>query len=156
MNQILDCKRLKIYYLGHSGFALHRGTHKIVIDPFLTNAPMARLKPNQISATDILITHGHADHGRDVGSGIGLLAPVPRGPDAGALLRRDTCAAGAAVLEAVLELGAAFRAVHIDHPPVPSWVRSIRYRSKYTANSGEVSELPERQALWSMISLSNP
>lgn len=62
MTQIIDYGNLKIFYLGHSGFAFHRGAHKIVIDPFLTNAPMARLKPNQISTTDILITHGHADH----------------------------------------------------------------------------------------------
>ena len=58
MTQKLDYTNLAIYYLGHSGFVIHRGKHKIVIDPFLTNAPMARLKPNQISATDILITHG--------------------------------------------------------------------------------------------------
>ena len=33
-----------------------------MLDPFLTGAPMAVMKPSDIKASDILLTHGHQDH----------------------------------------------------------------------------------------------
>ncbi len=62
MSDILQYEDLRISFLGHSGFVLNKGESSVVIDPFLTNAPMATQKPESIKATDILLTHGHADH----------------------------------------------------------------------------------------------
>lgn len=62
MVEQVDFGNVRLSYLGHSGFIMQTGKHHIVVDPFLTNAPMARQKPKDIAATDILLTHGHADH----------------------------------------------------------------------------------------------
>ena len=62
MVEQVDFGNVRLSYLGHSGFIMRTGKHHIVVDPFLTNAPMARQKPKDIAATDILLTHGHADH----------------------------------------------------------------------------------------------
>lgn len=48
--------------MGHSGFIIAKGEYSIVLDPFLTGAPMAVMKPSDIKASDILLTHGHQDH----------------------------------------------------------------------------------------------
>jgi L-ascorbate metabolism protein UlaG (beta-lactamase superfamily) len=53
---------LKITYLGHSGFLLAAGSHKVAIDPFLTGNPVAKHKPEQIDCKTIVLTHGHEDH----------------------------------------------------------------------------------------------
>lgn len=58
----LSFEDIRIKYLGHSGFVITKGKYNIVIDPFLTNAPMARRKPGDVKADDILLTHGHHDH----------------------------------------------------------------------------------------------
>lgn len=62
MNTELTFDDVRISFLGHSGFCVDKGSHHIVIDPFLSAAPMARKKPENIVADDILLTHGHADH----------------------------------------------------------------------------------------------
>lgn len=62
MTDTLEYKGIKILYLGHSGFIITKGEHRIVLDPFLTGAPMAVKKPADIKASDILLTHGHQDH----------------------------------------------------------------------------------------------
>ena len=53
---------LELKYLGHSAFHLDDGTHKVVIDPFLSGNPLAVNKPEDIECSMILLTHGHADH----------------------------------------------------------------------------------------------
>ena len=53
---------INLYFLGHSGFIIQKSHHNIVIDPFLRGAPCAGCNPEDINATDILITHGHPDH----------------------------------------------------------------------------------------------
>lgn len=52
---------MKITFLGHAGF-LVQGSVTIVIDPFLTGNPVATVKPEDIRADLVLITHGHGDH----------------------------------------------------------------------------------------------
>ena len=52
----------RITYLGHSAFLLEGGGGRLVIDPFLTGNPLARVKPEAIRVDHILLTHGHGDH----------------------------------------------------------------------------------------------
>lgn len=52
---------MKITFLGHAGF-LVQGSTTIVIDPFLTGNPVAKVKPKDIRADLVLVTHGHGDH----------------------------------------------------------------------------------------------
>ena len=53
---------LEIRFLGHAGFLLADGTHRVLIDPFLTGNPIATLKADEIECDTILLTHGHEDH----------------------------------------------------------------------------------------------
>lgn len=53
-------------YLGHSGFEIKTGKQSILIDPFLQNS---NYDYRQEQITDILLTHGHADH---VGSSLDI------------------------------------------------------------------------------------
>jgi L-ascorbate metabolism protein UlaG (beta-lactamase superfamily) len=53
---------MEIRFLGHAAFSLeHEGTH-VLIDPFLTGNPKAAASADEVDATTILLTHGHADH----------------------------------------------------------------------------------------------
>jgi L-ascorbate metabolism protein UlaG (beta-lactamase superfamily) len=49
-------------YLGHSAFELKTGDTTVLVDPFLTGNPKAAAKADELEATTILLTHGHADH----------------------------------------------------------------------------------------------
>ncbi len=54
---------MEIRYHGHSCFELTEGDHTVVVDPFLKpNNPVADATNEDIEATHVLITHGHADH----------------------------------------------------------------------------------------------
>ncbi|RLI82178.1 metal-dependent hydrolase [Archaeoglobales archaeon] len=52
---------MKITWFGHAAFLLE-GSKKILIDPFLTGNPDAPVKPEEIEADVIVVTHGHGDH----------------------------------------------------------------------------------------------
>ena len=52
----------KLTWYGHAAFLLESGQYKILFDPFITGNPLAPVKPEQISATHILVSHGHGDH----------------------------------------------------------------------------------------------
>jgi L-ascorbate metabolism protein UlaG (beta-lactamase superfamily) len=56
-------------FLGHSAFALELAKARLVIDPFLSGNPRARVKPDDLAADYVLLTHGHPDH---VGDGIAI------------------------------------------------------------------------------------
>jgi L-ascorbate metabolism protein UlaG (beta-lactamase superfamily) len=53
---------LKILYHGHSCVQITEGEHSLVIDPFLTDNPVARSAANTVSVQAVLLTHAHSDH----------------------------------------------------------------------------------------------
>ncbi len=52
---------MKITFLGHACFLFEGGT-SILIDPFITGNPVAKVKPEDINADLIFVSHGHGDH----------------------------------------------------------------------------------------------
>jgi L-ascorbate metabolism protein UlaG (beta-lactamase superfamily) len=53
---------MEIRFLGHAAFELeHEGT-TLLVDPFLTGNPKAAAQADELDASAILLTHGHADH----------------------------------------------------------------------------------------------
>jgi len=53
---------MELRYLGHSAFELREGETTLLVDPFLTGNPRAAVSADELEATTILLTHGHADH----------------------------------------------------------------------------------------------
>ncbi len=53
---------MDLRFLGHAAFSLSEGDTTVVIDPFLTGNPKAAVGAHDVSATTVLLTHGHADH----------------------------------------------------------------------------------------------
>ena len=53
---------MDIRFLGHACFTLSDGDSTVLIDPFLTGNPKAAISAQDVSATTILLTHGHGDH----------------------------------------------------------------------------------------------
>jgi L-ascorbate metabolism protein UlaG (beta-lactamase superfamily) len=54
-----------ITWLGHSCFALEGDGHRLLIDPYLNDNPVALIKADKAEAGFILLTHGHFDHVTD-------------------------------------------------------------------------------------------
>ncbi|AHL23309.1 metal-dependent hydrolase [Thermococcus nautili] len=52
---------VKVKFLGHAAFLIE-GSKRILIDPFLTGNPQAAVKPEEVEADLILVTHAHGDH----------------------------------------------------------------------------------------------
>ncbi|MAS37018.1 MAG: metal-dependent hydrolase [Anaerolineaceae bacterium] len=53
-------------WLGHSAFAFDFNDHKVLLDPFLTDNPLAAAKAEDVEAEIIFLTHAHGDHASDV------------------------------------------------------------------------------------------
>ncbi len=49
-------------WYGHATHGLTVGESRLLIDPYFTGNPAATIKPEQVNADYILITHGHGDH----------------------------------------------------------------------------------------------
>ncbi len=54
-----------ITWLGHSGFLIETNGATILIDPFLTDNPVATVKADDLDPDVIILTHGHFDHVAD-------------------------------------------------------------------------------------------
>ena len=57
---------MDIRFLGHACFTLSDGDTTLLIDPFLTGNPNAPISADEVAATTVLLTHGHADHYGDI------------------------------------------------------------------------------------------
>ena len=52
----------RVQWLGHSCLLIESDGKRILIDPFLTGNPTARIQADEVEADVILISHGHEDH----------------------------------------------------------------------------------------------
>lgn len=52
---------MELQYIGHSAFYIKTDNAGILIDPAISDNPVAQFDPNS-QIDDILVTHGHADH----------------------------------------------------------------------------------------------
>ena len=53
---------LKLTYIAHSAFVLEDGVNQVLIDPFISGNPKAKLEPEDFTPGTIILTHAHADH----------------------------------------------------------------------------------------------
>ena len=53
---------LKVSWLSHASFLIEADQTKILIDPFVTDNPLAPVKADEVDADFILVSHGHGDH----------------------------------------------------------------------------------------------
>lgn len=49
-------------WYGHAALGIDVSKVKLLVDPFLKNNPVSAVKPDQVEADFILISHGHGDH----------------------------------------------------------------------------------------------
>jgi L-ascorbate metabolism protein UlaG (beta-lactamase superfamily) len=52
----------ELTWFGHAALGLVTDGYQLLIDPYFTNNPSARVNPGTIAADYILVTHGHGDH----------------------------------------------------------------------------------------------
>ncbi|MBN1180176.1 MAG: metal-dependent hydrolase [Anaerolineae bacterium] len=53
---------IKVTWYGHACIGLEVGKYRLLVDPYLSNNPLAAATPDQLSPDTILISHGHGDH----------------------------------------------------------------------------------------------
>ncbi|MBX8638152.1 MAG: metal-dependent hydrolase [Thermoplasmata archaeon] len=51
----------KLTWLGHSAFVFE-GRNRVLFDPFISGNPVAKVKPAEITADMVCVSHGHGDH----------------------------------------------------------------------------------------------
>jgi len=56
----------ELTWLGHGSWSITSGGKNVLLDPFLSDSPTAPVKPDEVAADYILISHGHFDHVADV------------------------------------------------------------------------------------------
>ncbi len=52
----------KITWYGHAALGLETDGYKLLVDPYFTGNPAARVSPDKVEADFILVSHGHGDH----------------------------------------------------------------------------------------------
>jgi len=52
----------KITFVGHAAVEIKSGGYSVLIDPFISQNPVAVQRPEDFSPSAILLTHGHFDH----------------------------------------------------------------------------------------------
>jgi L-ascorbate metabolism protein UlaG (beta-lactamase superfamily) len=52
----------KVTWYGHAALGLETGGFHILVDPCLSDNPVASAGPEQVDADFILLSHGHSDH----------------------------------------------------------------------------------------------
>ena len=52
----------KVTWFGHAALGLDTSGYKLLVDPFLSDNPLASVRPDQVEADYILLSHGHGDH----------------------------------------------------------------------------------------------
>lgn len=56
----------RLTWLSHGSWLIEAGDHRLLLDPFLTENPAAKVKPDELDRiSHILISHGHFDHVAD-------------------------------------------------------------------------------------------
>lgn len=58
----------RLRWLGHGTWFIESGNHRLILDPFLDNSPVAPVKCHDIQVDYVLISHGHFDHIADAES----------------------------------------------------------------------------------------
>jgi L-ascorbate metabolism protein UlaG (beta-lactamase superfamily) len=53
---------VKLTYHGHSAFEIKTQEHSLLIDPFFTGNSNTKIKPKDVKAEFIILTHAHGDH----------------------------------------------------------------------------------------------
>jgi L-ascorbate metabolism protein UlaG (beta-lactamase superfamily) len=53
---------VKLTYHGHSAFEIKSGNYNIIIDPFLEGNKHAKIKPSEVKANYVILSHAHGDH----------------------------------------------------------------------------------------------
>ncbi|MES2693204.1 MAG: metal-dependent hydrolase [Verrucomicrobiota bacterium] len=56
---------MKLTYLSHSCFLVETAKARLLIDPWLSDNPAARVKPADLHCDYVLLSHGHEDHSCD-------------------------------------------------------------------------------------------
>ncbi len=56
---------VKVTFRGHSCFEIEGEGHRLIIDPFMRNNPLCTVKPEDVKADYVLVSHGHGDHWGD-------------------------------------------------------------------------------------------
>ncbi|MCO6449283.1 MAG: metal-dependent hydrolase [Caldilineales bacterium] len=56
---------VSITFHGHSTFTINSDGHRLLIDPFFDENPLAKISAEDVEADFILISHGHFDHVAD-------------------------------------------------------------------------------------------
>ena len=52
----------KLTWFGHAAIGIEVDETQLLIDPFLSENPVASIQPDKVQADYILISHGHGDH----------------------------------------------------------------------------------------------
>ena len=56
---------IELTWLGHATWSIRTGGYTLLVDPFLSDSPVAKVKAADVSADFILVSHGHFDHVQD-------------------------------------------------------------------------------------------